>query len=110
MRIRSKTFKQWMLRSFTKRELSDIAKRGARMGFAGMVYYQDTNYLYNKFKKEIWDILVNDMKMSDSDNVFDFISQTFSKRSKEVETKNQFEASLVWYAAERIASEVNNGR
>ena len=80
------------------------------MGFPGMVYYQDTSYLYNKFKKEIWDILVNEMKMSDSDNVFDFISQTFSKRSKEVETKNQFEAMLVWYVAERIASEVNNGR
>jgi len=43
---------------------------------------------------------------SDYDNIFDFISQTFSKRSKEVETKNQFEALLVWYAAERIASEV----
>ena len=110
MRIRSKTFRQWMLRSFTNKELSDIATRGARMGFPGMVYYQDTSHLYNKFKKEIWDILVNEMKMSDSDNVFDFISQTFSKRSKEIETKNQFEALLVWYAAERIASEVGNGR
>jgi hypothetical protein len=61
-------------------------------------------------KKEIWDIVVNEMKVSDCDNVFDFISQTFNKRSKEVETPNQFEAMLVWYAAERIASEVNNGR
>jgi len=47
------------------------------------------------------------MKVSDCDNVFDFISQKFSKRSKEVETKNQFEALLVWYAAERIAREVD---
>jgi hypothetical protein len=106
MRIRSKTFKQWMLRSFTNKELSDIATRGARMGFPGMVYYQDTSHLYKRFEKEIWDILVNEMKMSDSDNVFDFISQTFNKRSKEVETPNQFEAMLVWYAAEKIASEV----
>ena len=108
MRIRSKTFKQWMLRSFSKADLRDITKRGARMGCPGMIYYRDTSHLYNKFKKEIWDILVNEMKMSDSDNVFDFISQTFSKRSKEVETPNQFEAMLVWYVAERIASEVNN--
>ena len=106
MRIRSKTFREWLLRSFTKRELSDIATRGARMGFSGMVYYQDITYLYNKFKKEIWDILVNDIKVSDYDNIFDFISQTFSKRSKSVETLKQFEAMLVWYAAERIASEV----
>ena len=106
MRIHSKTFKQWMLRSFTKRELSDIATRGARMGCSGMIYYRDTSYLYQKFKDEIWNILVDDMKVSDYDNIFDFISQKFSKRSKEVETKNQFEALLVWYAAERIAREV----
>jgi hypothetical protein len=107
MRIRSKTFKQWMLRSFTKRDLSDIATRGARMGCPGMIYYRDTSHLYQKFKDEIWNILVDDMKVSDYDNLFDFMSQTFSKRSKEVETKNQFEALLVWYVAERIASEVN---
>jgi len=106
MRIRSKTFKQWMLRSFTNKELSDIATRGARMGFTGMCYYQDTSHLYKRFEKEIWDILVDEMKMSDSDNVFDFISQAFNKRSKEIETPNQFEAMLVWYVAERIASEV----
>ena len=110
MRIRSKTFREWLLRNFTNKELSDIAAQGARMGFPGMVYYQDTSHLYRKFEKEIWDILVNEMKMSDSDNVFDFISQTFNMRSKEVETPNQFEAMLVWYVAERIASEVNNGR
>jgi hypothetical protein len=50
--------------------------------------------------------LVNEMKVSDNDNIFDFISQTFNKRSKEVETPNQFEAMLVWYVAERIAGEV----
>ena len=106
MRIRSKTFKQWMLRSFTNKELSDIATRGARMGCPGMLYYRDTSHLYQKFKDEIWNILVDDMKVSDYDNIFDFMSQTFSKRSKEVETKNQFEALLVWFAAERIAREV----
>ena len=50
--------------------------------------------------------MVNDIKVSDYDNIFDFISQTFSKRSKSVETLKQFEAMLVWYAAERIAIEV----
>jgi hypothetical protein len=104
MRIRSKTFKQWLLRNFDKKDLSDIATNGARMGFTRMSYYQDTSHLYHKFEKEIWDILVNEMKMSDCDNVFDFISQTFNNRSKEVETPNQFEAMLVWYVAERIAS------
>ena len=104
MRIRSKTFKEWLLRSFSKKDLSDITTNGARMGFTGMSYYQDTSHLYHKFEKEIWDILVNEMKMSDCDNIFDFISQTFSKHSKEVETPNQFEAMMVWYVAERIAS------
>ena len=104
MRIRSKTFKQWLLRNFDKKNLSDIATNGARMGFTGMSYYRDTSHLYKKFEKEIWDILVNEMKMSGCDNVFDFICQTFTKRSKEVETPNQFEALLVWYVAERIAS------
>jgi hypothetical protein len=106
MRIRSKTFKQWMLRSFSKKDLSDIATRGAKMGYPGMLYYRDTSHLYQKFKDEIWNILVDDMKVSDYDNIFDFMSQTFSKRSKEVETKNQFEALLVWFAAEKIAREV----
>jgi hypothetical protein len=106
MRIRSKTFREWLLLNFTNKELSDIAKRGARMGFVGMVYYQDISNLYKKFEKELWDILVDDMKMSDFNNVFDFIGQTFNNRSKKVETPNQFEAMLVWYAAERIASEV----
>ena len=106
MHIRSKTFKQWMLRSFSKADLRDIATRGARMGCPGMIYYRDISYLYQKFKDEIWNILVDDMKVSDYDNIFDFMSQTFSKRSKEVETKNQFEALLVWYVAERIAREV----
>ncbi|MEK6705191.1 MAG: hypothetical protein AABZ06_05335 [Bdellovibrionota bacterium] len=106
MRIRSKTFKQWMLRSFSKTALRDIATKGARMGCPGMLYYRDTSHLYQRFKDEIWNILVDDMKVSDYDNIFDFIVQTFSKRSKEVETKNQFEALLVWFAAEKIAREV----
>ena len=106
MRIHSKTFREWLLRNFDKKQLSDIATYGARQGFPGMSYYHDTNHLYKKFEKEIWDILIDEMKVSDHDNIFDFISRTFNERSKEVETPDQFMALLVWYVAERIAGEV----
>ena len=106
MRIHSKTFREWLLHNFDKKDLSDIATHGARQGFPGMSYYQDTDHLYRKFEKEIWGILIDDMRMSDYDNIFDFISRTFNERSKEVETPDQFKALLVWYVAERIASEV----
>jgi hypothetical protein len=100
--IRAKSFKAWMLANFEPDQLSDIASHGADAGWHGLIYYTDTCKLYQRFKSEIWEMLLEDAE-SLGQNVFEMIANF--GRAKDVGSADQFENLMTWYAAERIARE-----
>ena len=100
MRIRSKTFRDWMKANFTKGELRDLAQHGADTGWHGLTYYADTKALYRRFADEIWEALVEDAEEYGYRNVFEFIAEF---RRADVANRTQVENLLVWYMAERTA-------
>jgi len=103
MRIRAKTFRDWMKANFTKGELRELAQHGAEAGWHGLTYYAETAALYRRFADEIWDALVEDAEECGYQNVFEFIA-TF--RGADVANREQVENLLVWYMAERTAQEL----
>jgi len=103
MRIRAKTFKNWMKANFTKGELRELAQHGAAVGWRGLTYYSETSALYRRFSEEIWETLIKDAEEYGYRNVFEFIA-TF--RLADVANREQVENLLVWYMAERTAREL----
>lgn len=103
MRIRAKTFRDWMKANFTKGELHELAQYGAATGWHGLTYYSETTALYRRFANEIWETLIKDAEECGYRNVFEFIS-TF--RRADVANREQVENLLVWYMAERTAQKL----
>lgn len=106
MIIRAKTFKAWF-KTNLKDYAEDIANHGADCGYPGITYYTDTCALYNKFKDEIWEALINDAE-SYGQNVFKMIAG-FSG-AKNVSDVTTFENLMTWYMAERTAREITDGK
>ena len=103
MKIRAKTFKAWMQANFDASQLEDIASHGANAGWAGLTYYTDTCKLYNHFKDEVWEMLLEDAEGM-GENVFQMMAGFGG--AKDVGSCQQFENLMTWYAAERVAREV----
>lgn len=101
MKIRAKTFKNWMKANFSKDQLRDIARYGADTGWGGLTYYSDTSALYRRFADEIWEALAEDAEALGHANVAEFIA-SFS-RSDMLTSRQGFEQLVVWYMAERTA-------
>jgi hypothetical protein len=99
------TFKDWLLKNLNE-QLKDIATNGCQAGYYGLIYYEETSLLYDTYKDEIWEMLYNDSEESGSDNIISFISSFNSANN--VTDEKTFKNLLVWYAAEKIASEVTN--
>src|SRR5690606_26990180 len=74
MRVRAKTFKNWMKANFTKGELRELAQHGAEAGWHGLTYYSETTKLYRRFADEIWEALIEDAREHGYQNVFEFIA------------------------------------
>ncbi len=105
MIIRAKTFKAWMLANLDESQIRDIAEHGADSGWPGLTYYNDTCKLYNRFKEEIWEMLLEDAENL-GQNVFLMIGGFGGAGA--VGSVEQFENLMTWYAAERIAQDVIN--
>lgn len=101
-RYKQKTFKGWMSKNFNKDELHDLANHGAVCGFSGLIYYTQTNALYQKFHDEIWEMVREDAEGQGLDPL-KLISEFGG--AKNVVDKATFDNLLVWYAAEKIAYE-----
>ncbi len=99
------TFKDWLLENL-KEQLKDIAIHGCQGGFHGLTYYNETSSLYDTYKDEIWEMLWNDSEEFGHNNVISFISSFNGANNANSEIT--FKNLLVWYAAEKIASEVTN--
>jgi hypothetical protein len=104
--IRAKSFRAWMLANFTKSELRDIADHGADTGWQYLTYYTETTKTYNRFKAEIWEMLLDDTESMGLKNPLELIA---SFNRADVGSCEQFENLLTWYAAEKIAREQTEG-
>lgn len=92
-----------MRSNFSKSQLKDIADHGADAGWVNLSYYNDTCKIYNHFKKEIWEMLLEDTEDMGYKNPFELIA---SFRSADIGNVDQFENLMTWYAAERIAKDL----
>lgn len=104
MKVRAKTFEDWMKANFTKQDLRDIVRHGVNSGFSCLTYYNDTVKLYDKFSDEIWDALYDDAQHTRYNNILQFIVECF--RDSDVASDAQFKNMLVWYMAERTARDI----
>jgi len=101
MIIRAKTFKKWFFANFDWQDRQELSRNGANTGWPGLSFHRDTCKLYDKFKEEIWEMLLEDTESFGCKNVFELMS-SFST-AKDVTDCTQFENGMVWYAAERLA-------
>jgi hypothetical protein len=108
MRIRARTFEDWMRANFSKSDLQDMTTHGVDSGFGGLTYYSDTIKLYDRFADEIWNALWEDAQCAGYNNVLQFITDNF--RCSDVSCDAEFKNLLVWYMAERTANELLEGR
>lgn len=106
MIIKAKTFKNWMLANFSKQELNDLANHGANAGWHGLTYYSDTVKLFEKFKDEIFESLVQDTEDFGYSNIYELLA-TFNKNYMPYDYA-QFANQLTWYMAEKIARDQTN--
>jgi len=98
------TFETWMKASFNADELSDIATHGADKGWPHLTYYTDTVELYERFKDEIWNMLLEDTEAIGYKNPYEMIA-TFGGANS-VGSYTQHANLMTWYAAERTAQQL----
>ena len=101
MIIRSKTFEQWFLANFNKREIGELASHGAGTGWQGLTYTRDCVKLYDRFESEIWDALYDDASDFNGGNVPLFLASFTT--AEQMTCGDTFKNMLVWYYAERLA-------
>ncbi len=101
MNIRAKTFKNWLKANFTRSELNSIADYGANTGWYGLTYYSQTTKLYEKFKDEIWEHIIEESEADGYSNPFAYLAEFESAKS--IEDEITMKNWLVWYMAESIA-------
>lgn len=104
MIIRAKTFKDWMRAHFNKRQLEEIAEHGADAGWSDLTYYSDTSKLYDKFKDELWEVLI-ECGESGGWTPLQYVEQSRFP----FENRTLFENAMVWIAAEMYAAELSEG-
>ena len=96
----SKTFKQYLFDNYDRQELQEIAEHGCQSGVAGtMVYYNQTNDLYDKYCEELHDVLGN------------YIEETGCTPEYIVQCLGDvvgFKNAMVWFVAEVYAQEMTS--
>jgi hypothetical protein len=100
------SFKSWMKRKFDRGQLKDMVSYGVRGGFPHLTYYSDTTALYRKYHEDIWEMLSDDANNMGHQHPLELIA-TFGGAANVVNCMT-FENLLVWYAAERVASELTD--
>lgn len=94
------TFTQFMRDNYSHNELADIANQGCTGGVSGMIYYRDTENLYNEHQEALHAIL-NEYK----DATGEWPSYVIDDLGDCVRFMN----SVVWFCAEWVAYELTQG-
>ena len=89
-----KTFEQYLTENYTTTELQDIARHGCQGGVTGMIYYEETTEIYQRFASDLHDIL--DTFISEQGYFPEFIS-------KNIGSTSLFYNAMVWFCAEITA-------
>lgn len=93
--------KHYIRENYEADDIQDIALRGCVNGFSGVTYYSETTDLYNKFHKDIWDMLW-DISEEQGITQMKLISNLIGQDN--VGSDAQFKNHLVWNAFEYICS------
>ena len=104
MENKNTDFKDWMRESFSKDELGDMVNHGVDGGFHDLTYYSDTVRIFEEFKEEIFDALVEDAESGGYRNIYDLLKDF--NQSHMPGGYDQFANQLTWYMAERTAREL----
>ena len=104
MIIKAKTFKKWTRANFTDWELKDMVNHGVDGGFYGLTYYTDTVKLYERFKDEIFERVVNMTDEMGYDNIYELLG-SFNKDHMPSDY-DQFANQLTWFMAEETARDI----
>lgn len=94
------TFKQYLFNTYDRQELQDIADYGCQSGVAGtMIYYNQTNDLYDKYSEEMHDTL--GAYIEETGQIPDYIVKYLGDLVG-------FKNAMVWFVAEIYAQEMTN--
>ena len=104
MNNKNTDFKDWMRETFTEDEVWDIAGGGIEGGVHDLIYYSDTVRIFEEFKEEIFDALVEDAESGGYRNIYDMMKDFNPGHMPG--GYNQFANQLTWYMAERTAREL----
>jgi hypothetical protein len=94
MKVREKTFRNWFVKHMDADTKRCIREYGCAMTApAGLIWYSDTTYLYQRFKDEIWEIIKSaELRITQVKGCDEY-------------GPTEFENALVWCAAEVLAFE-----
>ena len=92
------TFYKHIKENYSNDELKEICQHGCVSGIAGtMIYYSQTNDLYDEFAYELHDKL---------GEWIDEIGETPEFIVKELGNASTFKNAMVWFVAEQYANEI----
>lgn len=97
--MEKQTFGNWIKATYDRDELQDIAEHGCQSGVGGMIYYHETNALYDEHAEELHDM------------VYQYEQETGEYPQYIVEHLGDlvgFKNAMVWFCAELLAQEMTN--
>lgn len=88
--------------------IEEIVRCGCAAGFSPFIYYYDTVKFYDRFEKEIWDLILEAAQNNFSETLIEFLSDLAG--SKNVGSLEQFKNLLCWFAVEQVCLEIQADR
>lgn len=96
-------FKEYVLGTYEKEDLQDIAQYGCSGGIGGLIYYSETTALYKQYDEDIWEIVSDYCDEVGYDSLYDL--PLIAKAS----ATHTFYNAMVWMAVEIVADQfINN--
>lgn len=83
--------------------ISDILNHGLSSGIIGnLIYYKDTTAFYNKYKGDIWDIVIAQSEEMGYENPFEYLKNCNSS----IGSCNTFENFMTWLGYEETVRKI----
>jgi len=104
IKLSDHTFKHWLKEMDKENEgyLKDLADYGAMGGFSGMTTYKETNDLYEKYEKEIWEGL-DTWSQETGYTILEVLDRASKNLKMSIEDEVEFKNLCVWWYAEVVA-------